>query len=247
MRQITSPQNPLVKSWMKLSDRATRNECKQFLVEGNHLVEEAYKAGILQETIITHLEDAIPGVPSTHVSMEVIEKLAKTKTPQGVMGLCRINAYPTFSKKRYLILDGIQDPGNLGTLIRSALGFGIEGLITTPDGVDPYHDKVVRSAQGALFHLELHTLPFVDFLPQLKEQGFYLYGTDVERGTLLEEVTPTPKFALMLGSEGGGLSSYARKQVDNFVHIPTQSILESLNVAIAGSIILYHMMQTGGY
>ncbi|MFA6627569.1 MAG: RNA methyltransferase [Bacilli bacterium] len=247
MKAITSLQNSQVKTWGLLHDRATRNERKQFLVEGYHLVREAHQAGILQELIITQEMDAMSGIPSTLVSMEIIQKIAKTKTPPGIMGICNMNNSNDLNRDRYLILDGIQDPGNLGTLIRSALGFGIEGIITTPNGVDMYHDKVLRATQGALFYLDIHVNPLEEILPLLLMQGVKLYGTDVEEGVFLHEITPPHRFAIVLGSEGQGLSSYAKKQVQQMVHIPTHDILESLNVAIAGSIILYQFMQRGGY
>lgn len=247
MKQLSSIQNPLVKEWSLLHDGKIRKEKRLFLVEGYHLVEEAHLAGCLKTALITKANDELIGVDNILVTLEIIEKLTKTKTPQGIVGICSMSEESSLSSSRYLILDGVQDPGNVGTLLRSALGFGIEGVILSPTCADVYHDKVIRSTQGALFHLKIHVGELALMLEALKADAVYLYGTDVNRGTLVTELAPPARFALILGSEAQGITPEIKPLVDEMIHIKMSSSLESLNVAIAGSIILHHLMVIGGY
>lgn len=247
MKQISSIHNPLVKEWSLLHDGKERKEKRLFLIEGYHLVEEAHKAGCLREVLITKVSDEVAGVDNILVTPEIIGKLVKTKTPQGIIGICSMNEALSLSKNRYLVLDGVQDPGNVGTLLRSALGFGIQGVILSPTCADVYHDKVIRSTQGALFHLDLYMGELTPYIAALKERNIPILGTDVSKGTLVTELKPTSSFALILGSEAQGMSPVVSAQVDELIHIKTSSQLESLNVAIAGSIILHHLMVIGGY
>ena len=203
---ITSMQNKTIKELLKLKQKKYRKD--YYLVETNHLVEEAIKAK--QTDLVISTEPVDLGVENLVVSKEIMEKLAFTKTPQPIMARCFIQKNKILKEgKRYLILDYLQDPGNIGTLIRTALAFGIDQVILSNECVDLYNDKLLRSMQGAHFHLSC------------------LYGD-------LKE-----KMAYVLGNEGNGMEKEIIDICDQIAYIPITTI-ESLNVAVAGSIMMYH-------
>lgn len=240
MIQITSLNNPLIKARANLNIAKYRRDENKYLIEGLHLITEAKKTGVLLEVFIQNLDDEIEGVTNYLVTNEIINKLAKTKTPQGLIGVCEMDLKPLASEGNYLILDGLQDPGNVGTLLRSALGFGINNILLTGDAVDIYNDKVLRSAQGAHFHLNIVYYDLALSLQELKTKGYFLYGTDVGKGKKLSDFIPHKPFALILGSEARGISDITKNLVDEMINIEVSPKLESLNVGVAGSIILYH-------
>ena len=163
---ITSIQNETIKKIMKLKQKKYRDEYDLFLVEGFHLVEEARKAGCIQ-TLITTLDETFPE-DTLYVHSKVMEKIAFTKTPQPVMAVCK-KQHQTLDtwKERYLLLDNLQDPGNLGTIIRSALALGYDQIIMSPESVDLYNDKVIRATQGALFQMPLCQMDLLEAIALL--------------------------------------------------------------------------------
>ena len=168
---ITSMQNKTVKELLKLKQKKYRKD--YYLVETNHLVEEAIKAK--QTDLIISTEPVDLGVENLVVSKEIMEKLAFTKTPQPIMARCFIQKDKKLvDGKRYLILDYLQDPGNIGTLIRTALAFSIDQVILSNECVDLYNDKLLRSMQGAHFHLSCLYGDLKEIIPALKEKGVYV-------------------------------------------------------------------------
>ncbi len=138
--------------------------------------------------------------------------------------------------KHILILDGIQDPGNMGTLMRSACAFGFETIFIGEGSVDIYNDKVIRSSQGAIFKLNFLFGNPKEFIQSLK--GYQVYGTNVIKGISLEQIEKEEYVAVVLGNEGNGISKEVFSIIDKNIYIPMKNT-ESLNVAIAGSIIMY--------
>lgn len=241
MMRITSLSNNIVKEIAKLSDKKYRNLNGEFLVEGYHLVDEANKAGLLKTVIITKEEDYIEGIENIYVSKDVLNKIANTVTPQGIVGICDIIDNKVNGNK-FLILENITDPGNMGTLIRSALGFNIDTVIVSTGCVDIYNDKVIRGTQGALFNINIVVSDLVESIKVLKESGVTIIGTSLKSSIDLKSLKKLDKYAIVLGNEANGISDEILNLCDVNVTIKTSSKLESLNVAIAGSIIMNHLM-----
>lgn len=239
---ITSFDNDKVKYLKKLSKKKYRDLYNEFLVEGRHLVIEAYKHNMLKEIILCEGEVTPFDVPYTVVSYDVMKKISEVETPQKIMGLCK-KLDDTTIGSRILLLDEIQDPGNMGTIIRSAVAFDIDTIILSKNCVDLYNPKVVRSTQGMLFHIPILIYDFNELLPMLKELKIPIYATRVEYGidvsTLKDE--EKKRFALVMGNEGNGVHPEYLELSDKNLYIPMSNGVESLNVAIATSILLYEL------
>ena len=236
---ITSLKNEMIKDIMKLKQKKYRDEQGVFLIEGFHLVEEARKYGCVK-TIITTLSDSFEE-ETIYVSDEVMKKLAFTLSPQPIMAICykRDNSLKEFNGKRYLLLDRVQDPGNVGTIMRSALAFGYDMLIMSKDCVDLYNDKVIRSTQGALFELDVCICDLKDAILKLNENGIDVYATCLENASDIDSYTRQEKMAFVMGNEGQGVSQDILNLCQHRVYIPIQSV-ESLNVGVAAAITMYH-------
>ena len=167
-------------------------------------------------------------------------KLAFTKSPSNIMAKCKIDSNnELMMKKRYLILDDLQDPGNIGTLIRSALAFGIDQVILSKNCVDLYNDKLLRAMQGANFHISCIYGDLTEIIEKLQANGVVVVGSALENGQDISLIEKTEKMAFIVGNEGNGMNQNILDKCDYIGYIPIQTI-ESLNVAIAGSILMYH-------
>ena len=229
---ISSIDNPKVKELMKLKQGKNRKKEEKFIVEGSHLVKEAKMAGVLIEAFSIEEKEGF-----TLVSESVMKKISTTDTVVKEIGLCKFIDKNKLSDK-VLILDGVQDPGNMGTLMRSACAFGFNTMFIGNGCVDIYNEKVIRSSQGAIFKLNFMFGNIVEFVNNNKD--YIIYGTNVVRGIPLDDVKVFDKMGIILGNEGNGIS----KEVDDLlldnIYIPMDNT-ESLNVAIAGSIIMYNL------
>lgn len=239
MTKITSVQNEKIKQVIKLKDKRYRDEEQKFLVEGYHLIEEAYKAQLLDMVFTTADNAPYQDVTTYQVGYEVIEKLSFTKTPQAIVGVVSMKPSAEYNKERYLLLDGIQDPGNLGTIIRSALGFGIEVILLGSDCVDLYNEKVVRATQGSLFHIGFIRGNIIEMIHQLKVLKIRLYAATLDQATEVDHIQVRTPYAICLGNEGSGIKQEVVELADERIYIKTSTQLESLNVGIAASIIMY--------
>ncbi len=243
---ITSLENEKVKLYRKLREKKYRDKTGFFLVEGMHLVLEAYKAGVIEEVILEQDEVLPFAVPFVYVTNDIIHKISLLETPSKVMALCRkLDEKVDTSSKRILALDGIQDPGNLGTIIRSAVAFDIDLIVLGDNCVDLYNDKVIRSTQGMIFHSKVVRCNLKAFLEKKKEEGLPIYGTRVEYGEDVRYFKEKDKnsFVLVMGNEGNGLSEEVQEMCDAFLYIPMNEQVESLNVAVASSILLYELKE----
>lgn len=239
---ITSFDNEKVKYLKRLSRKKYRDLYGEFLVEGRHLVIEAYQHNKLKEIILCEGEVTPFDVPYTVVSYEVMKKISNVETPQKIMGVCS-KLDDTTIGSRLLLLDEIQDPGNMGAIVRSAVAFNIDTIILSNDCVDLYNPKVVRATQGTLFHIPIFTYNFKELLSMLKELKIPIYATRVEYGTDAKELTVADKkrFALLVGNEGSGVRKEYLELSDKNLYIPMSNDVESLNVAIATSVLLYEL------
>lgn len=239
---ITSVNNETIKELVKLKQKKYREQTGKYLIEGEHLVTEAMKANVVEMILSTKEITSTCSVKI--VTLAVMEKLAFTKTPQSIMAVCKKKEENTlFAANRYLILDDLQDPGNVGTLIRSALAFGIEQVILSNNSVDIYNDKVLRSMQGAHFHLSCIYQDIKQVIPMLQKQGVKVVGSALEGGKDIASIVSTDKMACIVGNEGNGMSTEVLALCDEIGYIPISSI-DSLNVAIAGSIMMYHFFSS---
>ena len=240
---ITSLENDKIKNYVKLKDRKHRKQTKTFIIEGTHLVLEAIKKGIVLELILEK-DTVLPSdLPTLYVTTEIINKISSLETPNNVMALCKMLPDTEIIGNKIILLDEIQDPGNLGTIIRSSVAFDIDTLVISPDTVDIYNPKVLRATQGMIFHLNIITMDLHDAIEKIKKDEIPVYGTRVEFG---EDVRKLPekdktRYALVLGNEGKGVDTNILHKCDKFLYIAMNENAESLNVAVATSIILYEL------
>ena len=239
---ITSLDNDNVKKWKKLCKKKYRDEFGIYLVEGEHLVEEAYKSGVLDKVIVLDGEDySYDNI--IYVSYEVMKAISSLDTPNRIMGVCKKKESSELLGKRYLLLDSVQDPGNLGTIVRSAVAFNIDTIVLSDDTVDLYNPKVLRSTQGMIFHTNIIECDLVSVIDELHNMGITVYGTDVNNGIDARELSSLDKtsFALVMGNEGNGVRREVKELCDKNLYINMNENVESLNVGVATSILLYEL------
>lgn len=230
---IESLENQKVKYLTKLSLAKYRKKEQKFIVEGKHLVDEAKKLNLLEEAFSIYDLDGY-----TRVSEAVMKKICNTDTVVSEIGLCKMLDKNELSN-HILILDGVQDPGNMGALMRSAIAFGFNTIVLGNGCVDIYNDKVIRSSQGAIFKLNFLYENLMDFIPKINND-YIVYGTDVVNGIELDNVENNNKIAFVLGNEGNGISKEVKSLINKNIYIPMHNT-ESLNVAVAGGIIMYKL------
>jgi TrmH family RNA methyltransferase len=235
MEMITSKDNSKIKEAYKAKD----GKGEKFLIEGFHLLEMALKAQAV-ETIFT-LKDYPSSVPTFQVTPEIIAKLSSTVSPEGIVALCHKIPAKAPSSPRLLFLDEVRDPGNVGTLLRTALAFGFEDVILSKGSAEAYSSKVLLASQGALFSLNLlesEKTPEEE-VRSLKERGYRIIVTSLKASVPPEEIkTLDSPLALVLGNEAHGVAPAVLALADQSVRIPMGGI-DSLNVAVAGGILLY--------
>lgn len=233
---ITSKANPLIKEAVKLKQKKYRSLMGKFILDGYHLVNEALAKGLVER--VFYVESCeIEGVEKYRVSALVMESLSDVVQNQGIVAICKKPEKMEIGNK-VLILDNVQDPGNIGTLIRSCAAFGFDTIIAE-NSVDFYNDKVIRSTQGALFKVNLISSEIGGFIDN--HPDFDIYATDLKSQRYLDEMKITAKkIAIILGNEGSGVSQEILTKVNNSFKLK-MSNMESLNVGVAGSIILYEL------
>lgn len=246
MEKITSVKNAKIKQWRKLHTTKGRRESNLYVIEGEHLYLEAIKSKSSLETIIVtekfydklnvdHQRDAIL------VTEEVMNVLSHTETSQGIFCILEIpkNNFPDSFEGKYIILDGVQDPGNAGTIVRTADAAGFDGVIFGEGSVDTYNDKVVRSMQGSQFHIPIYRGDIKTIIDKFE----FIYGTALDNSAKdFREVPQTNNVAIILGNEGNGVSQEILENTTHNLFIPILGQAESLNVAIAGGILMYHFI-----
>lgn len=247
MKYIQSVTNPQVKQWKKLLTRKERDKTKTFLIEGFHLVEEALKNQDVIETIIVSENTELPprfdygSIPIVKVTEEIAAALADTETTQGIFAICRQPSFTGESWKTLLLIDSVQDPGNLGTMIRTADAAGIDCVMVGKGSVDIYNPKVLRSAQGSHFHLPVMNGDLHEVVDGLMNRGVPVYGTALENASTYTAVEADHSFALIVGNEGSGVQPELLAKTKQNLYIPIYGKSESLNVAVATGILLYHL------
>lgn len=257
---ISSVQNPLVKRLHQLLNRKGREEQNRFLVEGAHLVEEALNSGAQVVTVLYDesrgidpaclraLDERGTDVQVIAVSSAVLGKLTETKSPQGIVAEVKIDSenwaewIERASEREYLllVLDEIQDPGNLGTILRTAEAAGVDGVVLGEGSVDLYNGKVVRATMGALFRLPVFLRSLPEAIQTLQQQGANVLVSSLKENSLAyDEADYRGKAVIVIGNEGRGVSEQVARLADGYVHIPLYGRAESLNAAVAAGILVY--------
>ena len=237
---IESVDNKKIKDIRKLHQKKYRDETKTFLVEGIHLVKEAYDSGSLDEVLLLEGDDIDFNAPVTYVSKNVMKSLSDLETPYNIIGICKYQKEKELGNK-ILMLDDIQDPGNLGTIIRSSLAFNIDTIILSKTSVDLYNSKVLRACQGMNFHINIIRDDLKKYINNLKNKDYKIFTTDVNNGKDLKNIKQIEKYAIIMGNEGNGVSKEISSLADEKIYIKMNEKCESLNVAVATSIILYQL------
>ena len=238
MKEIDSVNNFRVIQWKKLKDKIKRNEKKLFIVEGYHLVSEAYKAGQLVEVITTENKCDFD-VPTYKVRYDVMKEVSSMATPNKIIGICSQKEAGDYGNS-ILIVDKIHHPGNLGTIIRSAVAFNVDTIVIN-ESVDVYNQKVVQATQGMIFHINIIKSSLSGIITELKKKKYQIIGTDVRDGVDLDDFKAARKHALIVGNEGEGLEDDILDMCDVKLNIEMNPDCESLNVGVATGIILYHL------
>ena len=251
MERISSAKNPLVRSMKALRERKGRQAQGRFLVEGEVMLREALKCGlVIRDLLVTEdrAGDAAPfeaaGARAYAVPAGVLQAVCDTKTPQGICAAFDLPApLPLDSApKRLVALDGTQDPGNVGTIWRTADAAGFEGLLFGPGCADPLSPKVQRAAMGSGFRVPFMTaedLPAA--LSALKARGWTVIASDLRGADFYRRPDPGEKFALVIGNEARGISEATRSAASMLLKLPMRGGAESLNAAVAAGIMMYEL------
>ena len=234
----SSTNNDFIKSIKKLNEKKYRDSTNTFLVEGEHLVLEAIKNNLVKYVIVRDNYD-FDYDNKIIVTDKVLKYISNLNTPSGIMAVCNKKESRNLGS-RIIVLDNIQDPGNLGTIIRSSVAFNFDTIVVSNDSVDVYNSKVIRATQGMLFNVNIIITDIKEFLKGIKDD-YKIIGTDVTNGKSVADFKKLGKFAIIVGNEGQGISSDTKKMCSDFVYIPMSSNCESLNVGVAASIIMYEL------
>lgn len=255
--EILSVHNNRVKQWSALQDRKHRDRENKYMIEGVHLVLEALTHSVPMETLIFSLDRGIPdditqhlrlGVELIGVSEAVLSKICDTVSPQAVVAVIhksKTEARDIVNHHRSLVMviDGIQDPGNLGTIIRSADAVGASAVLLGSGTVDLYNAKTIRATMGSMYHLAIAECDLNTILPLAKLQGVQIVSTRIEHALSFYNADFTKDTWIIVGNEGQGVSTNVAQYADLFLNIPMPGKAESLNVAMASTVLLFEAMR----
>ena len=245
MTIITSKANSVVKNAKKLHQKKYRKSA--YLIEGWHLFEEAVQTGVTIEKIfaLENYRDQLAAFPQTvWVSEDILLDLADSQTPQGIVAVVQKEevGQVDFSQGKFLFLEDVQDPGNVGTIIRTADAAGFTGVIVSDKSADIYSLKTLRSMQGSHFHLPIYRMSSQRLLEEAKEVAIPVLATTLSKDSVdYRELPPIENFVLVMGNEGQGISPLMAESADQLVHISMKGQAESLNVAVAAGILIFHL------
>lgn len=243
MEVIRSKSNRLIKDTKKLQQKKYRKQ--SYLIEGWHLFEEACQAKVDIERVFVveeYLDRLAGDIPVTVVSPEILQDLADSQTPQGIVAQLALpkTRIPKELGGKYLVLEDVQDPGNVGTMIRTADAAGYDAVFISDKSADIYSLKTLRSMQGSHFHLPVYRVAMEDLLANFKTQGVQIFATTLSSRSIdYKKVEVAESFAIIMGNEGQGISKMVEEEADELVHISMLGQAESLNVAVAAGILLF--------
>jgi len=252
MEYIQSNQNAKIKAAKKLTVKKNQRKENTYLLEGWHLVQEAIQSkATIRQIFATDKyveERALRGFydQTFEIAPEVAQHLSETKAPQGIFAVVELveNTVPETLEGRYLLLDAVQDPGNIGTMIRTAAAAGFAGVVLGEGSVDLYNPKLLRSMQGSHFHLPVYQGKLLDWVKRFQHQSVPVYGTELNQSAISYQAVPkADNLALILGNEGNGVSVDLLLAADDNLYIPIPGHAESLNVAVAAGILMFKLIE----
>lgn len=246
---LSSLKNPKVLAWRSLKSKKGRLEQNAFLVEGSRMVHEALRSSfevravLLREGYVP--EEPLPRDLPVYVLPEhVFSAVCDTVTPQGIAAVLSLKAVRAAAGSRLLGLDGVQDPGNVGTIIRTADAAGFDGVLLSPDSADLFSPKVLRATMGSVFRLGFS---FPDSLSAalqaLKEEGFSVLSSQLDGEPFFERTGVSPRFVLVIGNEGNGVSEAVKAVATHRLRLPMYGGAESLNASVAAGIMMYDLVR----
>ena len=252
MEKINSTQNAKIKYWKKLQTKKARKKENKYLLEGWHLVKEALMVDAKIEYLLVtndfrYFDDITnTSIEQVEISSEVSLYLADTSTPQGIYAVVEMEENQQLSTDNlaggWLMLDGVQDPGNIGTMVRTADAAGFTGVIFGEGSADSHHPKVLRSMQGSQFHIQLVNADLMEVATLFKENNVPIYGSELnEDARSYREIAAADNFGLIMGNEGNGMRNDLLNITDANLYIPIKGRAESLNVAIAAGVLMFQL------
>ena len=243
---ITSLKNPKVLMWKSLKDRKGRKETGCFLVEGRKMVDEALQSAFPVETVLADEarmdEFALPeNVPVVLMPAHVLAAVCDTKTPQGIAAVVRMAQTPV-KGARLVALDGVQDPGNVGTIVRTADAAGFDGVLLSTQCADVFSPKVLRATMGSIFRMGVRvTDDLPGLLSGLAAEGYSVISSQLDGAPFYQREPVGERFALVIGSEGNGVTDEVKAVATHRVRLPMRGGAESLNAAVAAGIMMYEL------
>ncbi|AYW48836.1 RNA methyltransferase [Tetragenococcus osmophilus] len=252
MREIQAAKNNKIKALKKLHQRKYRNQSEDYLLEGYHLIEEAAKAHaeikeiFLDKRGLRLWQEWVENHQFTYylLSDEAMKALSEQPAPQGIIALVQKSSnFPSDFSGKWLLLDNVQDPGNVGTIVRTADAAGFDGIFLGQGTADEYSPKVLRSMQGSQFHLPIFSGDLTEVIAEFQKIDSKIYGTKLDPAAIsYNEVQKNEDFVLILGNEGQGVAEDLLQLTDQNLYIPIYGKAESLNVGVAAGILMYALI-----
>lgn len=237
---ITSRDNSKIKHIRKLLDKKNSFNEGLFVIEGENLIEEAIKSNLLTELYV------LDGYPCNYdfnydsVSLDVMKSISSLSSTPRLIGISKFINKSELGN-RIVILDGVQDPGNIGTIIRNSVAFDVDTIVLSKGCVSPYNDKVLRSTGGMIYNINIVISDIESIIEELKKKNIKIYGTSLKSSISLQNMPKSDKYAIVFGNEGNGVSERILNKCDMNIRIDMNSSCESLNVGVSSGIVLYHM------
>ncbi|MCI7083502.1 MAG: RNA methyltransferase [Tenericutes bacterium] len=237
---ITSKDNNRIKEVRKLLNKKYSLQKGLFVIEGENLVEEAIKNDLLVELFVLDGYSCNYEFNYDTVTLDVMKSMSDLKSTPRLLGVSKIKNNNKIGNK-ILILDGIQDPGNAGTIIRNSVAFDIDTIIFSNDSVSPYNEKVLRSTGGMIFNTNILIGNIEELIKEIKDKNIKVIGTSLKSSISLEKLEKIDEFAIIFGNEGNGVKEDILNLCDKIVRIDMNPKCESLNVGVSSAIILYYL------
>ncbi len=239
---ITSTSNSKIKEAKKLLDKKYSSSKRLFLIEGENLVTEAIKNNLLVELFVLDGIDINIDFDYINVSLNVMKELSDLKSTPRMIGVSKYIDKNDLGK-RIVILDDVQDPGNIGTIVRNSVAFDIDTLVLSKKCANVYSPKVLRSTGGMIYNINIIIDELENVVDKIKKSNIRLIGTSLEKSKSLEEIDKLESYAVIFGNEGNGVSKDLLNKCDDIVRIDMNNMCESLNVGVSSGIFLYHMFK----
>ncbi|NLY20117.1 MAG: RNA methyltransferase [Tissierellia bacterium] len=259
---ITSRENGKYKFINSLKVKKNRTREKKFILEGEKVIVESLELnGVVKEIAFSKSffensknTDTVNSIINHKLEYsiftdELFNKLSETMTPQGILAVCKSNLREVdtiLPFGRYILVDGLNDPGNLGGIIRSIDAFGLDGIIIGPGTVDPYNDKVIRSTMASIFRVLIYKMDSKEQIMDLKKLKFKIFSASLRKSVSIYEAELSDNFVLIIGNEANGVSEYLEDSSDESISIPIIGDAESLNANVAASIFMYESTKQRG-